>query len=185
MTAEVLEQLKGEMEGTLLALRGEFSKLRTGRASTSLLEGVKVDYYGAPTPLNQLASLSAPDARLLVVQPYEKNILGDVEKAIYQADLGLTPVNDGKVVRIPIPELTEERRKEFVKKIRKSAEDYRVSMRNHRRDANEYLKEMQKDKEITEDELRSSQDRVQRTTDEYIDKLDKMVQVKEKDLMSV
>jgi len=185
MTAEVLEQLKGEMEGTLQALRGEFSKLRTVRASTSLLEGVNVDYYGAPTPLNQLASLSAPDARLLVVQPYEKNILGDVEKAIYQADLGLTPVNDGKVVRIPIPELTEERRKEFVKKIRKSAEDYRVSMRNHRRDANDYLKEMQKDKEITEDELRSSQDRVQRTTDEYIDKLDKMVQVKEKDLMSV
>ena len=185
MTAEVLEQLKGEMEGTLQALIGEFSKLRTVRASTSLLEGVNVDYYGAPTPLNQLASLSAPDARLLVVQPYEKNILGDVEKAIYQADLGLTPVNDGKVVRIPIPELTEERRKEFVKKIRKSAEDYRVSMRNHRRDANDYLKEMQKDKEITEDELRSSQDRVQRTTDEYIDKLDKMVQVKEKDLMSV
>ena len=185
MTAEVLEQLKGEMEGTLQALRGEFSKLRTGRASTSLVDGVNVDYYGAPTPLNQLASLSAPDARLLVVQPYEKNILGDVEKAIYQADLGLTPVNDGKVIRIPIPELTEERRKEFVKKIRKSAEDYRVSMRNHRRDANDYLKEMQKDKEITEDELRSSQDRVQRTTDEYIDKLDKMVQVKEKDLMSV
>ncbi len=185
MTAAVFEQLKGEMEGTLQALRGEFAKLRTGRASTSLIEAINVDYYGAPTPLNQLASLSAPDARLLVVQPYEKNILGDVEKAIYQADLGLTPVNDGKVVRIPIPELTEERRKEFVKKIRKSAEDYRVSMRNHRRDANDYLKEMQKDKEITEDELHSSQDRVQRMTGEYIDKIDKMVQVKEKDLMSV
>ena len=185
MSAEVLEQMKQEMEQTLESLRVEFSKVRTGRASTSLVEGVMVEYYGSPTPLNQLASLSAPEPRLLVVQPYEKGIMGDVEKAIYQADLGLTPVNDGKVIRIPIPELTEERRKDFVRKIRKSAEDYRVSMRNHRRDANDYLKEMQKDKEITEDELHSTQDRVQKVTNEYIEKLDHILKLKEEELMSV
>ena len=185
MSTEVLEQMKQEMESTLDSLRVEFAKVRTGRASTSIIEGVKVEYYGSPTPLNQLSSLSAPEPRLLVVQPYEKSIIGDVEKAIYQADLGLTPVNDGKVIRVPIPELTEERRKEFVRKIRKSAEDYRVSMRNHRRDANDYLKEMQKDKEITEDELHAAQDRVQKATNEYIEKLDHVLKLKEDELMSV
>ena len=144
-----------------------------------------VEYYGSPTPLNQLASLSVPEARLLVVQPYEKNIVGAVEKAIYRADLGLTPINDGKVIRVPIPELTEERRRDFVRKIRKSAEDYRVSMRNHRRDANDYLKEMQKDKEITEDELHATQDRVQKVTNEYIEKLDHILKLKEEELMVV
>lgn len=185
MSAEVLEQMKQEMEQTLGSLRVEFSKVRTGRASTSLIEGVMVKYYGSPTPLNQLASLSAPEARLLVVQPYEKNIIGDVEKAIYQADLGLTPVNDGKVIRVPIPELTEERRKDFVRKIRKSAEEYRISMRSHRRDANDYLKEMQKDKDITEDELHTAQDRVQKMTNEYIEKLDHILKLKEEELMAV
>ncbi len=185
MSAEVLEQMKQEMEQTLGSLRADFSKVRTGRASTSLIEGVMVEYYGSPTPLNQLASLSVPEARLLVVQPYEKNIVGAVEKAIYRADLGLTPINDGKVIRVPIPELTEERRKDFVRKIRKSAEDYRVSMRNHRRDANDYLKEMQKDKEITEDELHATQDRVQKVTNEYIEKLDHILKLKEEELMVV
>ena len=185
MSAEVLEQMKQEMEQTLGSLRTDFSKVRTGRASTSLIEGVMVEYYGSPTPLNQLASLSVPEARLLVVQPYEKNIVGAVEKAIYRADLGLTPINDGQVIRVPIPELTEERRKDFVRKIRKSAEDYRVSMRNHRRDANDYLKEMQKDKEITEDELHATQDRVQKVTNEYIEKLDHLLKLKEEELMVV
>ncbi len=185
MSAEVLEQMKQEMEQTLGSLRADFSKVRTGRASTSLIEGVMVEYYGSPTPLNQLASLSVPEARLLVVQPYEKNIVGAVEKAIYRADLGLTPINDGKVIRVPIPELTEERRKDFVRKIRKSAEDYRVSMRNHRRDANDYLKEMQKDKEMTEDELHAAQDRVQKVTNEYIEKLDHILKLKEEELMVV
>ncbi len=185
MSAEVLEQMKQEMEQTLGSLRADFSKVRTGRASTSLIEGVMVEYYGSPTPLNQLASLSVPEARLLVVQPYEKNIVGAVEKAIYRADLGLTPINDGKVIRVPIPELTEERRRDFVRKIRKSAEDYRVSMRNHRRDANDYLKEMQKDKEITEDELHATQDRVQKVTNEYIEKLDHILKLKEEELMVV
>ena len=134
-----------------------------------------IEYYGTRTPLNQLAALSAPEPRLLVVQPYDRAIMSAVEKAIYQSDLGLTPVNDGKVIRVPIPELTEERRKELVRHIRKVAEDYRVSLRNHRRDANERLKKMQKDKQVTEDEVRATQDRVQKTTDEYIDKLDKIL----------
>jgi len=185
MNAQVLEGLKKDMEQTLDALRKEFTKVRTGRAATSLIEGVMVEYYGARTPLNQLAALSAPEPRLLVVQPYDRSILQAVEKAIYQSDLGLTPVNDGKVIRVPIPELTEERRKELVRHIRKVAEDYRVSLRNHRRDANERVKKLQKDKQIPEDEARATQDRVQKTTDEYIEKLDKVLKSKEDELMAV
>ena len=185
MIAAALEQLKQEMQHTLESLRVELAKVRTGRASTSLIEGVLVDYYGARTPLNQLASLSAPEPRLLIVQPYDQSVMGDVEKAIYRADLGLTPVNDGKIIRLPIPELTEERRKELVRKIRKSAENYRVSLRNHRRDTIDYLKEMQNDKDITEDELHTAQDQVQKATDGYIEKLDQILKVKEEDLMSV
>ena len=185
MNAQVLDELKKDMDHTLEALRKELAKARTGRASTALIEGVIVEYYGTRTPLNQLAALSAPEPRLLLVQPYDRSIMSAVEKAIYQSDLGLTPVNDGKVIRVPIPELTEERRKELVRHIRKLAEDYRVSLRNHRRDANERLKKMQKDKNITEDEARSTQDRVQKITDEYIEKLDKVLKSKEEDLMAV
>ena len=181
----LLDELKKDMDHTLEALRKELAKVRTGRASTALIEGVIVEYYGTRTPLNQLAALSAPEPRLLLVQPYDRSIMSAVEKAIYQSDLGLTPVNDGKVIRVPIPELTEERRKELVRHIRKLAEDYRVSLRNHRRDANERLKKMQKDKNITEDEARSTQDRVQKITDEYIEKLDKVLKSKEEDLMAV
>jgi ribosome recycling factor len=170
MNAQVLDELKKEMDHTLDVLRKELAKVRTGRASTALIE---------------LAALSAPEPRLLLVQPYDRSIMSAVEKAIYQSDLGLTPVNDGKVIRVPIPELTEERRKELVRHIRKVAEDYRVSLRNHRRDANERLKKMQKDKQLTEDEARSTQDRVQKTTDEYIEKLDKVLKSKEDDLMAV
>src|SRR5229473_1938927 len=185
MNAQVLDELKKDMEHTLDALRKELAKVRTGRASTALIEGVMVEYYGTRTPLNQLAALSAPEPRLLIVQPYDRSIMASVEKAIYQSDLGLTPVNDGKVIRVPIPELTEERRKDLVRHIRKVAEDYRVSLRNHRRDANERLKKMQKDKQIAEDEVRATQDRVQKVTDEYIEKLDKVLKSKEDDLMAV
>lgn len=185
MNAQVLDKLKKEMDLTLDGLRKELSKVRTGRASTALIEGILVGYYGARTPLNQLAALSAPEPRLLVVQPYDRGIMAAIEKAIYQADLGLTPVNDGKVIRVPIPELTEERRKEFVRHIRKVAEDYRVSLRNHRRDANEQLKKMQKDKQIPEDEARTTQERVQKLTDEYIEKLDKVLKTKEDEIMAV
>ncbi|MBI3798227.1 MAG: ribosome recycling factor [Deltaproteobacteria bacterium] len=185
MNAQVQDELKKEMDHTLDTLRKELTKVRTGRASTALIEGVMVEYYGTRTPLNQLAALSAPEPRLLLVQPHDRSIMSAVEKAIYQSDLGLTPVNDGKVIRVPIPELTEERRKELVRHIRKVAEDYRVSLRNHRRDANERLKKMQKDKQITEDEARSTQDRVQKITGEYIEKLDKVLKSKEDDLMAV
>jgi ribosome recycling factor len=185
MNMQVLDTLKKEMEHTLDALRKELTKVRTGRASTALIEGVMVEYYGTRTPLNQLATLSAPEPRLLLVQPYDRGVMSAVEKAIYQSDLGLTPVNDGKVIRVPIPELTEERRKELVRHIRKVAEDYRVSMRNHRRDANERLKKMQKDKQIAEDEARATQERVQKFTDEYIEKLDKVLKAKEDELMAV
>jgi ribosome recycling factor len=185
MNAQVLEGLKKEMEYTLDALRKEFTKVRTGRASTALIEGVMVEYYGNKTPLNQLAALSAPEPRLLVVQPYDRSVMSAIEKAIYQSDLGLTPVNDGKVIRVPIPELTEERRKELVRHIRKVAEDYRVSLRNHRRDANERVKKMQKDKQMAEDEARATQDRVQKVTAEYIEKLEKVLKSKEDELLAV
>jgi ribosome recycling factor len=185
MNAQILDATKRDMEHTLEALRKELAKVRTGRASTALIEGVLVDYYGNKTPLNQLASLSAPEARLLVVQPYDRGTMASIEKAIYQADLGLTPINDGKVIRVPIPELTGERRKELARHIRKVAEDYRVSMRNHRRDANERIKKMQKDKQITEDEARTTQDRVQKLTDESLEKVEKLLKAKEDELMTV
>ncbi|MGH7960231.1 MAG: ribosome recycling factor [Candidatus Binatia bacterium] len=185
MNTQVLEGLKKEMEQTLEAMRKELAKVRTGRASVALIEGVLVEYYGNRTPLNQLAALSAPEPRLLLVQPYDRSTMASVEKAIYQSDLGLTPVNDGKVIRVPIPELTEERRKDLIRHIRKVTEDYRVSLRNHRRDANERVKKMQKDKQVTEDEARATQEKVQKTTEEYIEKLDKTLKVKEDELMKV
>jgi len=185
MNAQVVDALKKEMESTLEGLRKELTKVRTGRANTALIEGILVDYYGTKSPLNQLAALSAPESRLLVVQPYDKSVMGAIEKAIYQSDLGLTPVNDGKVIRIPLPELTEERRKELVRHVKKIGEEYRVSARNHRRDANERVKKLQKDKQITEDDVRATQDRVQKLTDEYVDKIEKVLKVKEDELMAI
>ena len=185
MNAQVVDALKKEMEITLEGLRKELTKVRTGRANTALIEGILVDYYGTKSPLNQLAALSAPESRLLVVQPYDKSVMGAIEKAIYQSDLGLTPVNDGKVIRVPLPELTEERRKELVRHVKKIGEEYRVSARNHRRDANERVKKLQKDKQITEDDVRATQDRVQKLTDEYVDKIEKVLKAKEDELMAV
>jgi len=185
MNAQVVDAVKKEMESTLEGLRKELTKVRTGRANTALIEGILVDYYGTKSPLNQLAALSAPESRLLVVQPYDKSVMGAIEKAIYQSDLGLTPVNDGKVIRIPLPELTEERRKELVRHVKKIGEEYRVSARNHRRDANERIKKLQKDKQITEDDVRATQDRVQKLTDEYVDKIEKVLKAKEDELMAV
>lgn len=178
-------ELQKEMEKSVTAFRKDLSKLRTGRASTALLEGVMADYYGSPTPLNQLAGLTAPEPRLLVVQPYDKGAIVNIEKAILKSDLGLTPNNDGKVIRIPIPELTEERRKELVKHVKKIAEEFRVSIRNHRRLAIEKLKEITKKKEITEDDLKHSQDRVQKITDDFIGRIDKVLKTKEDEIMEV
>ena len=185
MTAEVLESLKVELDKTHAALKKELSHVRTGRASTALLEGLHVDYYGTRTPLNQLASLSAPEASLLVVQPYDKSVIGAIEKAIKASDLGLNPLNDGKLIRIPIPALTEERRKDLVKHVRKVGEDYRVSMRNHRRDGLEMLKELEKEKEITEDDRRHAAEKIEALTKEYIERVDKVLKGKEDEIMAV
>jgi ribosome recycling factor len=185
MNEPFFTELQKEMEKSVAAFRKELARLRTGRASTALLEGIMVDYYGAPTPINQLANLAAPETRLLVVQPYDRAAIGNIEKALLKADLGLTPNNDGKVIRIPIPELTEERRRELVKHVKKVAEEFRVSVRNHRRLALERLKEMEKKKEITEDDLKHSQDRVQKITNDYIDRVDKVLKSKEEEIMEV
>jgi ribosome recycling factor len=185
MTDEVVEDLRKEMERTTAALRRDFSHTRTGRASTALLEGITVEYYGTRTPLNQLAGVTVPEARLLVIQPYDKSALAEIEKAILQSDLGLVPVNDGKILRVPIPELTAERRRDLVKHVRKVAEDYRVSVRNHRRDAIDLLKGLEKDKEITEDDLRHGQERIQEVTKDYIDKVDQILKAKEAEIMEV
>ncbi|HEV8341656.1 MAG TPA: ribosome recycling factor [Candidatus Binatia bacterium] len=185
MNEPFFADLQKEMEKSIAAFRKDLAKIRTGRASTALLEGVMVDYYGTSTPLNQLANLSAPEPRLLVIQPYDRGAIGNIEKAILKSDLGLTPNNDGKVIRIPIPELTEERRKELAKHVKKIAEEFRVSVRNHRRLAVEKLKEMEKKKELTADDLKHSQDRVQKMTDEYILRVDKVLKAKEDEIMEV
>lgn len=185
MNEAVFTQLQKEMDGSVGALRKELTKLRTGRASTALLEHLTVDYYGASTPLVQLATLSAPDPRLLVIQPFDRSAMAEIEKTILKSDLGLTPSNDGKVIRIPIPQLTEERRKELVKHVKKIAEEYRVSVRNHRRVAIEHLKEAEKKKEITADDSKHGHDRVQKITDDFISRIDKIVKAKEEEVMAV
>lgn len=177
--------LQAEMEKSVAAFRKDLAKLRTGRASTALLEGIMVDYYGTSTPLNRLANMSVPEPRLLVVQPYDRGAIGNIEKAILKTDLGLTPNNDGKVVRIPIPQLTQERRKELVKHVKKVAEEFRVSVRNHRRIGIERLKEMEKNKELTADEIKHSQERVQKITDDFIGRIDKALKAKEDEIMEV
>jgi len=183
MNEAFFTELQKEMEKSVVAFRKDLAKVRTGRASTALLEGIMVDYYGTPTPLNQLANLSAPEPRLLVVQPYDRAAIQGIEKAILKTDLGLTPNNDGRLIRIPIPELTGERRKELVKHVRKVAEEFRVSVRNHRRLAIERLKEMEKKKEITADDLKHSQERVQKITDGFIARIDKVLKTKEEEIM--
>lgn len=185
MTEEVIADLGREMEQTLAKFRRELARTRTGRASTALLDGVMVDYYGTKTPLNQLAGITVPDPRLLLLQPYDKGALHEIERSIQQSDLGLTPVNDGKVIRIPIPELTAERRRDLVKHLHKVAEEYRVSVRNHRRDAIDMLKALEKDKEITEDDLHRAQEKVQQATNEYIERVDKVLKAKEEEILEV
>ncbi len=185
MNETIFAQLQKEMDQSLGALRKELSKLRTGRASTALLEHIVVEYYGASTPLNQLATLSAPEPRLLIVQPFDRSAMGEIERAILKSDLGLTPNNDGKIIRIPIPQLTEERRKELVKHVKRIAEEYRVSIRQHRREAIEHLKESEKKKEITADDAKHGQERVQKVTDDFIGRVEKVIKAKEEEVMEV
>ena len=182
---EVLDDLKKEMEKTVAAFRRDLARTRTGRASTALLEGIHADYYGAKTPLIQLATLSAPEPRLLIVQPFDKTALTAIEKAIQQSDLGVNPMSDGKILRIPIPELTAERRKEIVRHLHKVAEDFRVSVRAHRHDALELLKEMLKEKELTEDDNRRARDKIEAATKDYLERVDKVLKSKEEEVLSV
>jgi len=185
MINEILEEMKLRMDKGIEALRRELSRVRTGRASAGLLDGVKVDYYGAMTPINQLATLSVPESRLIIIQPWDAGSLADIEKAILKSDVGLTPNNDGKVIRLNIPPLTEERRREMVKLAKKIAEDSRVAIRTARREANELLKELEKEKDISEDELKRSCDEVQNITDNYVKKIDCIIKAKEADIMEV
>lgn len=183
MIDDLYKELQDKMEKSLKTLTWDFSRIRTGRASPALLEGIKVDYYGVPTPLNQLATISVSESRLITVQPWDINSISEVERAILKSELGLTPANDGKVIRIPIPPLTEERRKELIKVIKKMAEEYKVSLRSARRDTNETLKRLKQDKEISEDDFYRSQDEVQRITDQYIEKVDHVYKGKEKEVL--
>ena len=176
---------EGELEKTLTAMRRELGRVRTGRASASLFEGVTVEYYGTQTPLNQIATIAIPEPRLVTIQAYDPTAIGSIEKSILKADLGLTPSNDGKLIRVPIPELSGERRKELVKQVRKTAEDFRVSVRNHRRAAIDELKEKQKGKEVTEDEVKQGQDRVQKITAEFVSRVDGFLKAKEEEIMEV
>jgi len=185
MIKELKKQAKERMEKAIDVLRKDFASIRTGRASLSLLDGITVDYYGTQTPLNQVAALSVPEPRTIAIQPWEQRIIPDIEKAILRSDLGLTPTNDGKIIRINIPPLTEERRKQLVKVVRKRAEEARVAIRNIRRDLNEDLKKMEKNKEISEDELKRDLEEVQKITDEYIKKVDEVLEMKEKEIMEV
>jgi ribosome recycling factor len=176
---------KQRMEKVLADLQHAMGNIRTGRASVNLLDGVKVDYYGTPTPINQVGTLHVPEPFLITVQPWDASLIGPIEKAIRTSDLGLNPGNDGKLIRVPIPQLTEERRKEFVKKLHGIAEEHRVSLRNVRRDANEQVKKMLKDKAISEDDDRRAHEEIQKMLDGYIAKLDSNVKAKEKDILEV
>ena len=181
----ILLDAEDRMEKAMSALEREFAKLRTGRASTSLVDGIKADYYGTPTPISQMASVAVPDSRTITIQPWDKGGIAVVEKAILKSDLGLTPVNDGKIIRISIPPLTEERRKELVKVSRKYGEEAKVAVRNVRRDANDSLKKLEKDKTITEDEQKKSEADVQKLTDKFVGEVDKKCAAKEKEIMDI
>jgi ribosome recycling factor len=183
--AIVIGEAKDAMEKSIRSFRIDLQKVRTGRANPAILDGVQVDYYGTPTPLNQLANLTAPDPKLIVVSPYDKSALGGIEKAILKADLGLTPVNDGKLVRIPIPPLTEERRKELVKQIKKSAEDHKIGVREARRTAISMLKDLESDGSVPADERRRTEKAIQDLTDSHVKKLDEMTEQKEEEILQV
>ncbi|MBC8175779.1 MAG: ribosome recycling factor [Desulfobacteraceae bacterium] len=182
MKDEILSELRQKMTKSTEALEKEFKRIRTGRASTSLLEGIKVECYDTQMPLEQVASMSVPESRLMTIQPWDQSIIGDIEKGILKSELGLTPINDGKIIRISIPPLTEERRKELAKLAKKMAEESKISIRNLRREANEMFKELKTEKEISEDELYRSQDEVQKITDEFIKKIDEITSQKEKEI---
>ena len=179
---EILEQLTSEMETVLDSLNSNLARLRTGRANAALRDGVRVDYYGTATPLAQCAQISVPEPRLLLVKPWERGILQAIEKAIMQSDLGLNPQNDGEMIRLPVPQLTEERRRELVKQAKSKGEDAKIGIRNHRRDANDMLKSAEKDKEISEDDLKRALSRVQQAVDKFVGRVDDTLYKKEQEM---
>jgi ribosome recycling factor len=185
MSNQVLTSAKERMDKSISSFSRELASIRAGRANAALLDRITVDYYGAPTPINQIAGISVPEARLLVLSPYDKSSLGDIEKAIMKSDIGITPTNDGSVIRLMIPALTEERRKELVKQVKAEAENAKIAIRNVRRDANDDAKKLEKNGEITEDALRGLNDDIQKVTDEYIAKIDKIAKEKEEEVLSV
>jgi len=180
----VIQELESRMTGAIEALGREFAAVRTGRASASLLEGIRVDYYGTATPLAQMASVSVPDARTITIQPWEVGQLKEIEKALIKSDLGITPMNDGKMLRLTMPTLTEERRKQLAKSVGKIAEESRVAVRNLRREANEKLKALARDKKVSEDEERRGHDQIQKTTDKFIAKVDELLKKKEQEILA-
>jgi len=182
---DLVETAELEMDESVEAFRHEVNRLRSGRASTALLEGLHVNYYGTKTPLRQLAGLAAPEPRLLIITPYDKTAMQEIEKAIRTSDLGLNPMNDGKIIRVPIPELNEERRRDLVRQVHKKAEEFRVSVRNHRRQANDKLKQLNKDKKITDDQLHATETHVQQLTTTSIEKLEAILAAKEAEIMEV
>ncbi len=183
MIESTLQETRERMGKTIKALENELNRVRTGRASLSLLDGIRVDYYGTQTPLNQMASLAVPESRLITIQPWDATAIKDIEKAILKSDLGLTPSSDGKLIRISIPPLTEDRRKELVKVVNKMCEEHKIANRNIRRDANELLKGFKKDGDISEDDAFKAQDQVQKITDEFIKKIDDIFKEKEKEIL--
>ncbi|MBN2724397.1 MAG: ribosome recycling factor [Deltaproteobacteria bacterium] len=184
MVDDVLNGMKDGMNLVINSLQKELSKVRTGRANLSILDGIMVDYYGTPTPLNQVANLQIADARLITIKPWEKTMLAPIEKVLVSANLGITPSNDGEIIRLPVPPLTEERRREIVKKVKSDGEDFKIRLRNERRDANDLLKSLEKDKDISEDEMHKGLTRVNEMTNDFVKKVDEVIQDKEKEILS-
>jgi len=185
MTADIFDDAERRMKKAVEALRQDLAAIRTGRASSALVERIQVDYYGAPTPINQVAQISVPEARLIIIQPYERRLLADIEKAIQKSDLGVNPNNDGQVIRLNIPPLNEERRRDMVKMLHKKLDEHKVAVRNIRRDTQDKLQDREKKKEISEDELKRSKDHLQKLTDKYIDEMDKVGKTKEHEILEV
>ncbi len=185
MDEKVLKEAEAKMEKTLSSFKGDLNKVRTGRASLALFDDIRIDYYGKPTPLNQMATLAVPEPRLITIQPWDPSVIGEIEKAILRSELGVTPTSDGKIIRIAIPRLTEERRKELVKVVKKMSEAAKVSIRNIRREANDQLKMLEKEKKISQDELRQWMDKIQTSTDKYIKKVDEVLAAKEKEILEI
>lgn len=185
MVDDVMAEAESKMVRAVESLRRDLSAIRTGRASPALVERITVDYYGTPTPLNQLASIAVPEPRLIVIQPWEKQMMGAVEKAILKSDLGLTPINDGKLIRITIPQLTEERRKDLVKQVKRRVEEAKVAARNVRRESHEDLKDLEKEKIVSQDDERRAQERLQKLTDRFTEEIDRVGQAKEAEVLEV